>query len=157
MDQLVHQPRQSSVTKIDNDGNGTTDEIVFSSVINQRATVINPNDPWAAVNAFLAMVGAFKHRPLMSAITVSGLCCVGLFGIGALSGLFRKGEPEPITTGIGWMAPQVLGTRLGYSVKAPFQGTAGSIGDAVVANENSDTAYASQSASLKPRTKARIN
>ena len=156
MSGMIHQPRESMV-RLDNDGNGTIDEIAFSSVTTQRATIINPNDPWAAVNAFLAMLGAFKHRPMMSAITVSGLCCVGLFGLGLLTGVFRKGEPEPVTTGIGWMAPQVLGTRLGYAVKTPFQGAAGAVGDAVVANENTETAYASQSASLKPRTRVRID
>lgn len=156
MSGMVHQPRES-IARFDNDGNGTIDEIAFSSVTTQRATIINPNDPWAAVNAFLAMLGAFKHRPMMSAITVSGLCCVGLFGLGLLTGVFRKGEPEPVTTGIGWMAPQVLGTRLGYAVKTPFQGAAGAVGDAVVANENTETAYASQSASLKPRTRVRID
>ena len=156
MSGMIHQPRESMV-RLDNDGNGPIDEIAFSSVTTQRATIINPNDPWAAVNAFLAMLGAFKHRPMMSAITVSGLCCVGLFGLGLLTGVFRKGEPEPVTTGIGWMAPQVLGTRLGYAVKTPFQGAAGAVGDAVVANENTETAYASQSASLKPRTRVRID
>ena len=156
MSGMVHQPRES-IARFDNDGNGTIDEIAFSSVTTQRATIINPNDPWAAVNAFLAMLGAIKHRPMMSAITVSGLCCVGLFGLGLLTGLFRSGEPEPVTTGIGWMAPQVLGTRLGYAVKTPFQGAAGAVGDAVVANENTETAYASQSASLKPRTRVSID
>jgi len=156
MSRMVHQPRES-IARFDNDGNGTIDEIAFSSVITQRATIINPNDPWAAVNAFLAMLGAFKHRPMMSAITVSGLCCVGLFGLGIATGVFRKGEPEPVTTGIGWMAPQVLGTRLGYAVKTPFQGAAGAVGDAIVANENTESAYASQSSSLKKQTKVRVD
>ena len=156
MSGLVHNPQGQRGQILDNDGNGSGDEIVFSSLTTQRATIINPNDPWAAVNAFLAMMGAFKTRPIMSAITVSGLICIGLFGLGAITGLLRKDQPEPITQGIGWMAPQVLGTRLGYTVKAPIQGAAGAVSDAVATNENSETAYA-QNTSLRRTTKARID
>lgn len=154
MSNLVHNPRGQI---IDTDGNGSGDEIVFSSLTTQRATIINPNDPWAAVNAFLAMVGAFKSRPFMSAITVSGLICVGLFGLGMLTGVLRKDEPEPITQGIGWMAPQVLGTRLGYTVKAPIQGAAGVVNDAVTINENNRDYYASQSTNLRKTTRVTID
>ena len=156
MSNLVHNPQGQRGQIIDTDGNGSGDEIVFSSLTTQRATIINPNDPWAAANAFLAMIGAFKTRPIMSTITISGLICVGLFGLGAITGLLRKDQPEPITQGIGWMAPQVLGTRLGYTIKAPVQGAAGAVSDAVATNENSDTAYA-QSASLRKTTKVRID